>query len=97
MTNGIDPYLIPRGTKKKFLKDLSEEEFRDRVVRPLFLKRGLRDGRELCGPDEEGKDCVFVGTDAVPQRCINRSEPWVSRRLRNGWVRPERGGGRSWS
>jgi len=58
----IDPASISRFKKERFLKVYSEDEFRDRVVRPLFLKKNLRDGRDLCGPMEHGKDCVFINT-----------------------------------
>ncbi len=51
---------IPRRRKEKFLESLSEDDFRDQVLRPLFSRLGLKDGRDLCGPDEEGKDAVFV-------------------------------------
>src|SRR5438876_1237618 len=51
---------ISRFKKERFLRKLTEAEFRDRVVRPLFLRRGMTDGRDLCGPDEAGKDSIFV-------------------------------------
>lgn len=56
---------ISRVQKDRFLLSLSEDAFRDRVVRPLFLRQGLKDGRELCGPSEEGKDTLFVSTDEL--------------------------------
>ncbi|MBS1516441.1 MAG: NACHT domain-containing protein [Bacteroidetes bacterium] len=46
--------------KQKYLSSLSEEEFRDKVVRELFFRLGFKDGREYCGPLEEGKDCIFI-------------------------------------
>lgn len=51
---------ISRFKKERFLRKLTEAEFRDRVVRPLFLRRGMTDGRDLCGPNEAGKDSIFV-------------------------------------
>lgn len=42
------------------LKDLTEDDFRDAVVRPLFKLQGFRTYHDLCGQDEEGKDCVMV-------------------------------------
>src|SRR3990172_6466088 len=51
--------------KHKFLRSLPEEEFRDRFLRPLFLRMGLKDGRDYCGPTEEGKDCLFVDQDPL--------------------------------
>lgn len=54
---------ISRFKKEKYLKSLSEDEFRDEVVRPLFLRLGLKDGRDLCGPQEAGKDAIFSQND----------------------------------
>jgi hypothetical protein len=54
--------------KKRKLLQLSEDEFRDLVVRPVFLKMGLEDGRDLCGSDEEGKDAVFFSKDSMQDR-----------------------------
>ena len=54
---------IPRNKKKNFLKNFSETEFRDKVIRPLFFRLGYSDGRDLCGPQEEGKDCIFTFKD----------------------------------
>lgn len=51
---------LSRFKKERFLLSLSEDEFRDRVVRPLFLRQGLKDGRDLCGPTERGKDALFI-------------------------------------
>lgn len=51
--------------KQRFLLGMSEDDFRDRVVRPLFLRKGLRDGRDLCGPQEKGKDCIFLSEDPL--------------------------------
>jgi len=44
---------------------MSEDRFRDEVVRPLFLRQGLTDGRDLCGPFEKGKDAIFVSIDKL--------------------------------
>lgn len=62
---GIRPETISRLRKERFILTLSEEEFRDRVVRPLFLRQGLKDGRDTCGPREEGKDAVFISEDRL--------------------------------
>lgn len=51
--------------KRVFLQQLSEDDFRDRVVRPLLLRQGLKDGRDTCGPTENGKDAVFLTTNAL--------------------------------
>lgn len=56
---------IPRRKKEAFLLSMSEHDFRDRVVRPLFLRRGLQDGRDTCGPDEKGKDTYFLSHTAL--------------------------------
>jgi Restriction endonuclease len=53
---------IPRTRKQRFLRQMSEDDFRDKVVRPLFLQQGYTDGRETCGPNEQGKDCYFTKT-----------------------------------
>jgi GTPase SAR1 family protein len=44
---------------------MSEDRFRDEVVRPLFLLQGLKDGREYCGIHEKGKDAVFISPDQL--------------------------------
>lgn len=51
---------ISRFKKERHLRTLSEDDFRDSVVRPLLLSLGFRDGRDLCGPAEEGKDAAFL-------------------------------------
>lgn len=56
---------ISRFKKDRFLKSLSEDEFRDRVVRPLLLRSGYGDGRDLCGPNEHGKDAIFTSKDPL--------------------------------
>jgi hypothetical protein len=58
---------ISRFKKERFLKKLTEDEFRDRVVRPLLLLRGMKDGRDLCGPNEAGKDAIFVTENILGQ------------------------------
>ncbi len=63
--SGVQVENISRERKDNFLLSLSEDVFRDRVIRPLFLRQGLKDGRELCGPSEEGKDTLFVSTDEL--------------------------------
>lgn len=56
---------ISRFKKERFLKCLSEDDFRDKVVRPLLLRLGFTDGRDLCGPNEHGKDSVFGEVDRL--------------------------------
>jgi hypothetical protein len=54
------PETISRFKKERYLLSLLEDNFRDEVVRPLFLRKGLKDGRDLCGKTEEGKDTIFL-------------------------------------
>lgn len=54
---------VTRQQKEKFLAEFSEEDFRDKVVRRLFHALGFTDGRDLCGPQEAGKDAIFRETD----------------------------------
>lgn len=61
----MQPENISRFRKEKFLKELSEDNFRDTVIRSLFLRMGFNDGRDLCGPYEHGKDAVFGETDRL--------------------------------
>ena len=63
-----DPELllsIPQSEKIKRLSNMSEQDFRDKIVRPLFLMLGYQDGRELHGPDEQGKDILFIEEDKL--------------------------------
>src|SRR5262245_66451595 len=61
---------MSRFKKEKHLLGLSEDNFRDMVVRPLLYRMGLLDGRDLCGPDEEGKDTVFFKGDPIRKRIM---------------------------
>src|SRR4029450_2409698 len=61
----LKPEMISRFKKERFLLTLSEEDFRDQVVRPLFLRQGLKDGRDMCGPFEKGKDAIFIHQDPL--------------------------------
>jgi hypothetical protein len=65
MTTSLNPKIIPLFKKKRFLKSLLEDDFRDQIVRPLFQEMGLRHGKDICGVDEEGKDCYFFGDDPI--------------------------------
>lgn len=56
---------ISRFKKERYLLSLSEDNFRDQVVRPLLLRQNLKDGRDMCGPFEQGKDAVFIATDQL--------------------------------
>lgn len=59
----IDPKNITTIKKYSFLLKMSEDEFRDKVVRPVFFRMKLKDGRDLCGKEEYGKDALFVGVN----------------------------------
>ncbi len=59
------PESISRFKKERFLLAMIEDKFRDEVVRPLFLRQGLRDGRDVCGVSEKGKDAIFFATDSL--------------------------------
>lgn len=61
----MNPVTISREAKQRFMLKLSEDRFRDEVVRPLLLLKGLKDGRELCGPTEQGKDALFYEHDLL--------------------------------
>jgi len=61
---------MSRFKKEKHLLLLSEDTFRDLVVRPILFRMGLTDGRDLCGPDEEGKDTVIFKTDPIRKRVM---------------------------
>lgn len=56
---------ISRFKKDRFLKSLTEDDFRDRAIRPLMLRSGYSDGRDLCGPSEHGKDSIFLSQDQL--------------------------------
>ncbi|RYZ83588.1 MAG: NACHT domain-containing protein, partial [Proteobacteria bacterium] len=56
--------------KKTFLKDMSEDDFRDLCIRPLFERRSLVFVRDTCGINEEGKDCVLLGKDNFDQEIL---------------------------
>lgn len=62
MTQGTPHFAIrmTQDEKRRLLASLSEDEFRDRVVRPLFFLQGFRFYKDNCGPDEEGKDGIFI-------------------------------------
>lgn len=64
-TRSFHPETISRFRKQRHLLKMSEDDFRDQVVRPVLLRQGLKDGRDLCGPEEEGKDALFVQRNAL--------------------------------
>lgn len=59
------PLNISRFKKLVLLTRMTEDQFRDEVVRPLFLLQGLKDGRDFCGVHEKGKDAVFISVDQL--------------------------------
>jgi hypothetical protein len=54
---------ISQVDKEKFISDLNEDDFREKIVRRLFKSLGFLDGRDTCGPEEYGKDAIFVEKD----------------------------------
>ena len=66
----LNPELISRVKKINFLRAMSEDEFRDRVVRPAFQRAGFEDGSDYCGVDEDGKDCIFSEINKLNQKII---------------------------
>ena len=61
----IDAGLISRFKKEKLLLSMTEKSFRDQVIRPLFFRKKLADGRDFCGQTEKGKDAIFIATDQL--------------------------------
>lgn len=61
----IDAQAISRFRKERYLLSLPEGKFRDELVRPLFLRLGYSDGRDVCGPTEQGKDVIFAERDKL--------------------------------
>lgn len=55
--------ILSQVKKERYLAMLSETDFCDRVIRPLFRRKDFSDGRDVCGPLEEGKDVIFVKKD----------------------------------
>ena len=55
--------LIPQSRKQTFLESLTEDDSRDKVIRPLFYFKGYSGGRDTCGVNEQGKDCYFFKQD----------------------------------
>jgi len=70
MHSTMDPSIISRNKKEEFLQTLSEYDFRDKVLRPIFHRLGYTDGRDLCGPTEEGKDTIFIEYNKLGHRKI---------------------------
>lgn len=64
-TSSLDPKIISLFKKQRHLLSYSEDDFRDKVVRPLFLRIGFEGGRDTCGPSEQGKDCIFLTTNKL--------------------------------
>ena len=66
---------ISRFKKDRFLKSLTEDDFRDRAIRPLMLRSGYKDGRDLCGPNEHGKDAVSSRKTNLGSQRSSRFKP----------------------
>ena len=56
---------ISHGAKTRYLDDLSEDDFRENVIMPLFVRLGYVDGRDTCGPLEQGKDAYLTRENAL--------------------------------
>lgn len=56
---------VPDARKRELLAALSEDDFRDQVIRPLYRRQGARHLRDTCGADERGKDCLFTVSDPL--------------------------------
>lgn len=56
---------LSQSRKKHYLESLSEREFRDKVVRPVLTRMGLTFRRDLCGPGEEGVDCILTEVNSL--------------------------------
>ncbi len=70
MTSEFDPAKVPLAKKTKKLLEYTEDGFRDSVVRPLFQLLGVDHGKDVCGVNEEGKDCYFWGEDQIRGRVL---------------------------
>lgn len=70
MQNNANPKLIPSHEKKKYLASFVEDDFRDKVIRPIYQLTGFELGKDTCGPDEEGKDCYFWYSDPIRKRIL---------------------------
>lgn len=66
----LNPKIIPLFKKQEYLKTLTEDDFGDKIVRPLYLQLGLKHGKDICGPDEDGKDCYMWGEDVIRGRVL---------------------------
>ena len=65
---GYPKNTVPMDEKRKRLGELDERKFREDVVRTLFLSLGYRNPRENHGPDELGKDIIFIEEDKLKQQ-----------------------------
>ncbi len=62
--------IFAQDEKERYLAELSEDDFREKIVRRLFKRLGFTDGRDLCGPEEQGKDAVFFEVDKFNTRSL---------------------------
>src|SRR5438045_2499992 len=61
---------LPDAKKRQVLESLSEDDFRDKVIRPLYRRMKLKHLRETCGADEQGKDCLFTADDPLGAQMV---------------------------
>ncbi|MBS1723756.1 MAG: NACHT domain-containing protein [Armatimonadetes bacterium] len=52
--------MLYRNVKERKLAELPEDEFRNGLIVELFRRKGLTYYKDTCGPDEEGKDGIFL-------------------------------------
>lgn len=61
---------LSRDRKQLHLTSMSEDDFRDQVVRVICERQGLAFVRDMCGPDELGKDCIFEAQDPLGRTVV---------------------------
>ncbi len=52
--------MLSHSEKLVRIASFTEDDFRDAVVRPIFLLQGYNKYHDTCGADEEGRDCVLL-------------------------------------
>ncbi len=66
----MNPNIIPDHQKKTYLENLSEDDFRNNVVVPLYVQKGMRRGKDVCGVDEDGKDTYLFTEDSIRKNVL---------------------------
>lgn len=65
MDNSLNPKSISQSQKERFLLRMSENQLRDEVVTPLFLRQGLKDAEGLFQPLKNRKASIFSSVDKL--------------------------------